>query len=208
MVKRGRTSSILALVRHGESEWNARGLWTGLTDIHLTGRGRQEARQAAGLIADLTFHLAYTSLLVRAHQTLEEILAELHIELPITRHHALNERHYGVHTGKNKWEVKKQVGDEVFMNIRRSWDFPISGGESLKDVHARVVPYFQTEIHQHLIAGKNILVVAHGNSIRALVKHLEDVPDDKIAEVEIATGEVLLYYLDNKGKVLKKESRR
>ncbi len=200
--------AILALVRHGESEWNAKGLWTGLTDVHLTERGRQEARQAATLIHELTFHIAFTSNLSRAHQTLEEMLTVLGLQLPITRHHALNERHYGIHTGKNKWEIKRKVGDEEFMKIRRSWDYPIKGGESLKDVHDRVVPYYKSEIHRHITAGKNVLLVAHGNTIRALVKHLEGVADDKIAQVEIATGEVLLYHLDHKGMILKKESRR
>ncbi len=199
---------ILVLVRHGESEWNAKGLWTGLTDVSLTKKGRQEARQAATLIKELTFHIAFTSNLSRAHQTLEEMLTVLGLQLPVARHPALNERHYGIHTGKNKWEIKKKVGDEEFMKIRRSWDYPIQGGESLKDVHARVVPYYQAEIHQHIVAGKNVLLVAHGNTIRALVKHLEGIADERIAQVEIATGEVLLYRLDHRGKVLKKESRR
>ena len=198
----------MVLVRHGESKWNAKGLWTGLTDVGLTAKGIEEARQAATLIRELTFHIAFTSNLSRAHQTLEEMLTVLGLQLPITRHHALNERHYGVHTGKNKWEVKKQVGDEEFMKIRRSWDYPIPGGESLKDVHARVVPYYQAEIHQHIVAGKNVLLVAHGNTIRALVKHLEGIADERIAQMEIATGEVLLYHLDPQGAILKKESRR
>lgn len=199
--------SLLALVRHGESEWNAKGLWTGLTDVSLTDRGRQEARQAALLIKELTFHIAFTSRLVRARQTLDEMLTVFGVQLPITAHDALNERHYGIHTGKNKWEVKKLVGDETFAKIRRSWDYPIPGGESLKDVHDRVVPYYQTEIYQHIVAGKNVLLVAHGNTIRALVKHLEDIADDTIAQVEIATGEVLLYHMSPSGKILKKERR-
>lgn len=208
MVKNKRAShSILALVRHGESEWNAKGLWTGLTDVSLTDRGRDEARQAAILIKELTFHIAFTSRLVRARQTLDEMLTVFGVQLPITVHHALNERHYGIHTGKNKWEVRSLVGDETFTKIRRSWDYPIPGGESLKDVHDRVVPYYQTEIRQHVVAGKNVLLVAHGNTIRALVKHLEDIADDTIAHVEIATGEVLLYHMSPSGKILKKERR-
>lgn len=99
------------------------------------------------------------------------------------------------------------MGDETFAKIRRSWDYPIPGGESLKDVHDRVVPYYQTEIRQHIVAGKNVLLVAHGNTIRALVKHLEDIADDTIAQVEIATGEVLLYHMSPSGKILKKERR-
>ena len=198
---------MLALVRHGESEWNAKGLWTGLTDVSLTDRGRQEARQAAILIKELTFHIVFTSRLVRARQTLEEMLTVFGAQLPITAHHALNERHYGIHTGKNKWEIKKLVGDEEFAKIRRSWDYPIPGGESLKDVHDRVVPYYKKTVHPYLLSGKNVLVVAHGNTLRALVKHLEGVVDEEIASVEIATGEVLLYHLDAAGSVLTKEKR-
>lgn len=199
---------LLALVRHGESEWNAKGLWTGLTDVSLTEKGRAEARTAAILIQKLSFHIAFTSKLIRAQQTLDEILTVLGTQLPIRSHHALNERHYGIHTGKNKWEIKKRVGDEEFMKIRRSWDYQIPEGESLKDVYERVVPYYQTAIHPHLIAGKSTLIVAHGNSLRALMKHLESIADDTIARVEIATGEVVLYHLNPQGNVLKKESRR
>lgn len=206
MVKKA-LHSVLALVRHGESEWNAKGLWTGLTDVSLTDRGRDEARQAAILVKEFTFHIAFTSRLVRARQTLEEMLTVFGSQFPIIDHSSLNERHYGIHTGKNKWEIKKLVGDEEFAKIRRSWDYPIPGGESLKDVHDRVVPYYKKTIHPHLLSGKNVLVVAHGNTLRALVKHLEGVPDEKIAEVEIATGEVLLYRLDAAGSVLKKETR-
>lgn len=201
--------SFLALVRHGESEWNARGLWTGLTDVHLTQKGRQEAKTAARLLRDIPFDIAYTSMLVRTHETLDVIMETLRVaNIPVLRHPALNERHYGIHTGKNKWEVKKMVGDAEFIKIRRSWDYPTPGGESLADVHRRVVPYYQSAIHTHIKAGKNVLIVAHGNSLRALVKHLEHISDEKIAEVEIATGEVLVYHIGFRGKVITKERRR
>lgn len=208
MKKDTKPHSFLALVRHGQSEWNEKGLWTGLTDVHLTQKGRQEARTAARLLQDISFHIAFTSSLVRAHETLDVIVEMLQIEdLPVVRHPALNERHYGIHTGKNKWEVKKIVGEKEFLKIRRSWDYPVSGGESLKDVHRRVIPYYQSDIYTHIASGKNVLIVAHGNSLRALVKHLENVPDEKIADVEIATGEVLVYRMSPRGKVITKEQR-
>lgn len=202
-------SGLLVLVRHGESEWNARGLWTGLTDVHLTQKGRKEAEQAARLLHDISFHISFTSTLVRTHETLDAIVSTLKMrDMPIIRHSALNERHYGIYTGKNKWEVKKAVGEEEFLKIRRSWDYPTPGGESLKDVHGRVVPYYQSTIHAHIKAGKNVLIVAHGNSLRALVKHLENVSDERIAEIEIETGEVLVYRITPRGKILTKERRR
>lgn len=200
--------AFLVLVRHGESEWNARGLWTGLTDVHLTQKGRKEAEQAARLLHDISFHISFTSTLLRTHETLDAIVSTLRMrDMPIIRHSALNERHYGIYTGKNKWEVKKAVGEEEFLKIRRSWDYPTPGGESLKDVHGRVVPYYQSTIHAHIKAGKNVLIVAHGNSLRALVKHLENVSDERIAEIEIATGEVIVYHFSSTGRMLKKERR-
>lgn len=200
--------SFLVLVRHGESEWNAKGLWTGLTDVHLTEKGKKEAREAAELLRDIPFHVAFTSLLVRTHETLDVIAKTLQVvDIPVVHHSALNERHYGIHTGKNKWEVKKAVGDAEFIKIRRSWDYPTPGGESLKDVFTRVVPYYQSEIYTQIAAGKNVLIVAHGNSLRALVKHLENIPDNKIADLEIATGDVLVYRMNAGGSVIKKERR-
>lgn len=200
--------SYLVLVRHGQSKWNALGLWTGFTDIELSPTGKKEARRAAKTLEDIEFHKAHVSKLKRAKQTLREIQKALKLShIPVSEHEALNERHYGELTGKNKWEIKKLYGDEQFHKIRRSWDHPIPGGESLKDVHARVVPYFESEILKDLKEGKNVIVSAHGNSLRALMKHLDNVPDEKIADVEIATGEVHVYLIDNDGKVQSKEIR-
>ena len=200
--------SKLALIRHGESQWNAKGLWTGWHDIGLTEKGREEARLAAKAISDITFHHGFTSDLKRAWETLEIIKQKLGLtKLPTRRHKEFKERHYGQYAGKNKWEIKEIVGDEKFLGIRRGWDVSIPEGETLKDVHKRVVKGYNKHILPHVKKGKNIIFAAHGNSIRALIKHLENVPDEDIASVEIATGEVYLYTLTLNGDVEKKEKR-
>ncbi|MBI2611930.1 2,3-bisphosphoglycerate-dependent phosphoglycerate mutase [Candidatus Gottesmanbacteria bacterium] len=200
--------SNLVFVRHGESVWNAKGLWTGWTDIELSKKGKKEAEKAAVAIKDIDFHLAFTSDLKRAKDTLNIILRALKkSHIPIYISAAIRERHYGEYTGKNKWEIKKKVGEEKFKRIRRGWDEPINLGESLKHVYDRVIPHYLAFIKPHIVLGKNILFVAHGNSNRSLIKHLENVPDDKIAEIEMATGEVLVYKLDKKGKVVEKQKR-
>lgn len=199
--------AYLVLIRHGESEWNAKGLWTGLTDIGLSEKGRIEARKAGEEIKDIHFQVAFTSVLIRAKQTLEEIEHALEEKIPTIENAALNERDYGEYTGKNKWEVKKQLGDEEFLKLRRSWDYPVPHGESLKDVYIRAVPYYQEHILPELKQGKNVLVFAHGNSLRALVKFLDNIPDNKIAELEIPTGQVLVYSFNQDGKIISKEIR-
>lgn len=200
--------SYLVLVRHGESEWNSKDLWTGWTDISLSEKGRQEAREAALALKDIRFDIAYTSSLARAQQTLDEMIKTLNIpNIPIMKNKALDERNYGVFTGKNKWDIKEKLGDEEFLKLRRSWDYPITKGESLKQVYLRVIPYYETEILPKLKIGKNILISAHGNSIRALAKYLENISDDYIAKFEIDTGETLVYQIDQNGKVISKEVR-
>jgi 2,3-bisphosphoglycerate-dependent phosphoglycerate mutase len=200
--------AYLVLVRHGQSEWNALGLWTGLTDIGLTPDGIDEARRAGEVIRDIPLDLGYTSALKRAHQTLDEIKqATGHPDLPTTADAALNERDYGDLTAKNKWKIQEEYGDEQFMKWRRSWDFPVPGGETLKDVYARVTPYYESEILPELRAGRNVVVAAHGNSLRALVKRLEDIPDAEIPKLEIGTGEVYVYQIDADGNVVSKEIR-
>src|SRR5215207_6544892 len=194
--------AYLALVRHGQSEWNALGLWTGLRDIELNDIGRSEARQAAESLKGVKFDVAYTSALVRAQQTLDEILDVLGQKgLPTTANAAINERDYGDLTAKNKWDVQKEYGEEQFMKWRRSWDYPVPNGETLKDVHARVSAYYDSTILPELKAGKNVIIAAHGNSLRALVKHLENIPEAEIPKLEIGTGEVYLYEVDNDGKI-------
>jgi 2,3-bisphosphoglycerate-dependent phosphoglycerate mutase len=198
----------LVLVRHGESEWNAKGLWTGWTDVNLSQKGQEEARNAGKKIKDIHFDFAYTSALKRAQQTLYEILTKIHqTDLQPIINKALNERNYGDMTAKNKWEVKEQLGDEEFQKIRRSWDYPPPNGESLKMVYERVFPYYKQEILPKLKTGKNVIIAAHGNSLRALIKYLEHISDTDIPKLEMATGSVYVYDLDTDGKILTKTIR-
>ena len=152
--------ATLVLVRHGKSEWNEKGLWTGWRDIPLAPKGIEEAKATGESLKDLHFDYAYTSALIRAQQTLDEILKVIGQTPPITKDKALNERDYGDYTEKNKWDIQKEVGEEEFQKIRRSWDYPPPNGESLKMVYERVLPYFQTEILPKLKEGKNIIRAA------------------------------------------------
>lgn len=200
--------AYLVLVRHGKSEWNALGKWTGFTDVSLDQAGREEARRAAEAIRDIPLDCAFVSDLKRAQETLAEMSQVLNTsDLPVVIDSALKERDYGAYTGKNKWEVQKEIGDEAFQRLRRGWDEPVPQGETLKDVYARVVPCYTARILPELEAGKNVLVVAHGNSLRALVKYLEHVPDEQVAMLEIATGEVYVYTIDAAGQVAGKDVR-
>lgn len=197
----------LILVRHGESEWNEKGLWTGWQDINLTRKGRNEARLAAKSILDIKFDVAVSSDLKRAHETLEIIKKEIGLEVATIKHTAYRERHYGIYTGKSKWDIKKLVGEEKFQKIRRSWDEVIPEGETLKDVYNRVVPHFVDNLLPLIKNGKSILIVAHGNTHRALIKYLENISHEGIADIELATGEVIIYKIDQKGQIIHKEKR-
>jgi len=199
--------AYLALVRHGQSKWNAEGLWTGWTDIDLNEKGVEEAQTAAEAIKDIPFSIAHTSDLIRAKHTLDEILKILKLNIPVIIDKALREKNYGDYAGKNKWQVKEQVGEEEFQKIRRSWDYVLPNGESLLNVYERVVPYFENTILKDLKLGKNVLVSTHGNTLRALVKYLENIADDEISSLEVGTGEVYLYAIDENGKVQSKEIR-
>ena len=198
----------LILLRHGQSEWNALGLWTGLTDIELNAEGIEEAQRAADALKDIRIDVAFTSMLKRAQETLKVVLDGTGAaNVPISKNAALNERDYGDLTGKNKWKIRDEYGEDLFMKWRRSWDYPVPGGETLKDVYDRVVPYFKQEIGPELAAGRNVAIVAHGNSLRALIKYLENVSDEDIPGLELGTAEVYLYETDTSGKVLSKEIR-
>lgn len=199
--------AYLILVRHGVSEWNKLGKWTGQTDVSLADEGFEEARRAGDAIKDIEIDSVHVSMLKRAHETFQEIKSVLGSTIEPKRHAALNERSYGVHTGKNKWEVKKEIGEEEFQRIRRSWDHPVEGGETMKDVYNRIVPYYTEHILPELVEGKNVLVVAHGNSLRALVKYLEDMSDEGVSTLEFGTGEVFCYEVDGTGKILQKTIR-
>ena len=199
--------AYLILVRHGESVWNKQGLWTGLTDISLSEKGKEESQKAGVLLKDIKIDEAYSSPLKRSTETLAEIIRALKYEVPITFDKSLNERNYGLLTSKNKWDLQKEYGEEKFQKIRRAWDYPIPGGETLKDVYNRILPYYNREILPKLKNGKNILIVAHGNSLRALIKHLEEISDENISLLEIPTGGVYIYQIDNEGKIISKETR-
>ena len=200
--------AYLVLVRHGTSEWNKLGKWTGLTDVDLAPEGIEEAQRMGETIQDIQIHKAHVSKLKRAHQTLHEIKNVLkRHDLEANVHGALNERDYGVHTGKDKWHVRDELGEKAFHDIRRGWDTVVLEGENLKDVHGRVVPYYEEHIRPQLLASHNVLVVAHGNSLRALVKHLDNIADDKIHELEIGFGEVYCYEFDSKGNIIAKNIR-
>lgn len=198
--------SILVLVRHGTSEYNAKGMWTGWDNPPLNEDGILEAKRAGAALKDIYFDLGYTSALIRAQQTLDLIKQNSDQEtLPVVSDQRLNERNYGIYTRKNKWEVKEDVGEEEFQKIRRGWDYPIPEGESLQQVYEREIPYFEEEIEPRLKEGKNIIIASSGNALRAIVKYLENIPDDKIADVEFGLGEAWVYNIDENGKVVSKE---
>ena len=186
----------LVVIRHAESEWNLLGKWTGLTDVNLTEKGKADAITIGKLIQDIaTPAVAYTSALKRTQQTLDGVLegSGMPMNVPKIAAPELNERDYGDLTGKNKWEVQAEIGDEAFTGIRRGWDYPVPGGETLKDVYNRAVPYFEHIILPQLQAGATVLLVAHGNTIRALMKHFDQVADDQVASLEMPFGQVALY---------------
>jgi len=200
--------SFLILVRHGQSEWNLLNQWTGWTDIELSDQGREEAKKAASLLKDIEIHKAHTSDLKRAQETLDIILKELgHSDIEFKKSHKIKERHYGDLTGMNKDEAKKRFGEEKFKLYRRSWDTAPPNGESLKDTYDRAIPYYEEEILKDIKEGHNVIVAAHGNSLRAIVKYLEDIADDKISELEIGTGVIHIYEMDGEGKIVNKEIR-
>lgn len=199
--------SYLILVRHGLSEYNKKGLWTGWTDVSLAPEGIEQARKTGETLKDIPVDYAYTSDLKRTQETLHEILQVTGQFPEIISNKAFNERNYGIYTGKNKWTIKDEVGDAMFHNIRRVYDYPIPEGESLKQVYAREIPYFQQEIEPKLKAGKNVFISTSGNPARALVKYLENIPDSEIGNLEIGTGEAYVYQIDNQGKIVHKEIR-
>lgn len=203
-------SGKLVITRHGESEWNAKGVWTGSTDVHLTEKGFHEA-SLLGQILDQNPKLdyAYTSQQIRSLETLEGILnSSQQFDVPFERVAAFNERDYGDYTGLNKWEVQKQIGEEAFNSLRRNWDYPVPNGETLKMVYERAVPHYLNEIVPKLRSGKNVLIVAHGNSLRALIKYLESISDEDVASLEMPFGNLLIYDVDEEGRSTSKEERK
>lgn len=197
----------LVLVRHGLSEWNKLGLWTGWRDIPLAPEGFEEAKKTAEDIKDIHYDQAFVSDLSRAQQTFETIKTSLGYDIPSTIAPEIKERNYGDLTEKNKWQVKEQYGEEQFNKWRRGWDDEVPNGENLKQVYERAAPYFLANILPLVKAGKNILICAHGNSLRAIIKYLDNVSDDQVDTIAINTGEAYVYEIDSSGKVVTKEVR-
>jgi 2,3-bisphosphoglycerate-dependent phosphoglycerate mutase len=212
----------LVLLRHGQSRWNFENRFTGWWDVDLTDKGIAEARAAGTLLRDkgFDFDCCFTSVLTRANRTLHLVLHEMdRLWLPVAKDWRLNERHYGGLTGLNKQEMIDQVGAEQVKIWRRSYDIPppplaadspydvsrdrryagitVPRTESLKDTIARALPYYEAEIAPALAAGKRVLVAAHGNSLRGIIKYLSDISDDDIIGLEIPTGEPIVYELRN-----------
>jgi len=186
----------LVLVRHGQSQWNLENRFTGWVDVPLSPQGEEEAARAGGMLATYHFDLAFTSALQRAQNTLRIMLRVMgNEELPIIANEALNERMYGMLQGLNKAETAQRYGDEQVLIWRRSYDVAPPDGESLKDTAARVIPYVNQEIFPLLRAGKNVLVAAHGNSLRALVMQLEGMSPAEILQFEIPTAVPRVYTL-------------
>ena len=200
-------SRNLILVRHGQSEWNAKNLFTGWKDPGLTDQGVSEAKNAGKLILEqkIEFDVMYTSMLSRAQKTGDIILGILnHKEIPIIKNEALNERHYGSLAGLNKDDARKKWGDEQVHIWRRSFDIPPPDGESLKDTADRVLPYFEAKIMPKVVSGSSILIAAHGNSLRALIMKLDSISPEDIVELEIPTGAPIQYEFTSEGIVDKK----
>lgn len=197
-------SGTLVLVRHGQSDWNLKNLFTGWENPGLTEKGIEEAHAAGRNLKNegLKFDMAFTSDLSRAQKTLDIILGELgQTDLPVTRDQALNERDYGDLTGLNKDDARAKWGEEQVHVWRRSYDVAPPGGESLRDTLARSLPYYMKAIQPHVLDGKTVIVAAHGNSLRSLVMALEGLSPDEILKREIATGVPIIYKLNANGTV-------
>jgi 2,3-bisphosphoglycerate-dependent phosphoglycerate mutase len=198
----------IVLVRHGESIWNALGRWQGWTDIDLTEKGLKQAGEVGRALIDIKFDYAFSSPLIRASKTLDEILKVLkQSDLAIIKDAAMIEKHYGIYTGKNKWQVKEEIGEAEFQKLRRAWDYHTLEGESMKQVYERLIPYYEQEILPKLKAGKNVIISSHGNTLRTLVKSLDNLTEDEVAKLEFGIGEAYVYDIDQTGQVTNKEIR-
>lgn len=200
--------SFLVLVRHGESQWNLENRFTGWVDVPLSEKGISEAKSAGKKIKkeNIIFERAYTSALKRAQNTLTLMLEELNLtNIPVEKDQALNERHYGDLQGLNKAETAKKFGEEQVKIWRRSYDIAPPNGESLKDTAARTLPYFEKKIMPDIKAGKNILVAAHGNSLRSIVMFLDKLTKEQVLELNLGTGVPIIYNFDKQGNISSKK---
>ena len=196
----------LILLRHGESQWNLENRFTGWVDVPLSPKGLEEAHHAGELLKNVPIDKLYTSVLARAMETARIALEVRGAgEIPTERDQALNERHYGDLQGLNKAETAKQYGDEQVHIWRRSYDVPPPNGESLQDTAARTLPYFKEHILPDIESGKNVMVAAHGNSLRSIVMFLDNLTKEQVLELNIPTGVPLVYDMDDQGKVVSKQ---
>lgn len=197
------------MCRHAESEWNVKHIFTGKTDVHLTATGFKDSELIGSLIEDIHINKIYTSSLARSIETQVCIMNSVGQYCPETIHASeLNERDYGIYTGLNKQDQISKTGEEGLLALRRSWDYPVPEGETLKMVYERAVPFFKKEIVPILNEGKNVLMVSHGNTNRALMKYIENISDQGIEKVEMPFNEVFIYDLDSEGHVINKEIRK
>ena len=198
---------LLVLVRHGQSEWNLKNLFTGWRDVDLSPQGIEEAHAAGKVLKQrgLTFGICFTSALIRAHRTLDIMLEELgQVGLPIERDQALNERDYGDLVGMNKDEARAKWGESQVHIWRRSYATAPPGGESLRDTGARVWPYYIFRIQPHVLRGEKVLISAHGNSLRALIMALDGLTPAEVVKLELATGVPIVYRLNEDATVAEK----
>ncbi len=199
--------ALLVLLRHGESQWNLENRFTGWIDVPLTEKGREEARRAGEKLQQIRFDKAYTSVLQRATETLDIVLRVIGQQrIPVVYDQALNERHYGDLQGLNKAETAQKYGKEQVHQWRRSYDVAPPGGESLKDTAARTLPYFEAHIEPDLRAGNNVLVSAHGNSLRSIVMHLDKLSKEEVLELNLATGVPIIYEFTPDLRILSKRT--
>jgi 2,3-bisphosphoglycerate-dependent phosphoglycerate mutase len=198
---------VLILIRHGQSVWNAENRFTGWTDVELSERGVGEAERAGDILSEIRFGVVHTSGLIRAQKTAEIIMSRNNVsgKIPVMKDQRLNERHYGDLQGLNKEETAEKHGAEQVHIWRRSFDVPPPGGESLKMNAERTIPYFEEEIVPDLKDGKNVLVSAHGNSLRSIVMHIESISPEEIVSLEIATGTPMFYKYDMESGELTRE---
>src|SRR3989338_3788318 len=198
--------AYLVLVRHGQSLWNLQNRFTGWRDVSLSSNGKKEAKSAGQKLKSFKFDIAYTSVLKRAIETLSIMLKLMrHRKIPVRKSWRLNERDYGNLVGMNKDEARKKFGKEQVHIWRRGYDARPPGGESLKDTAARAIPYFNKYIMKNLKKGKNVLVSAHGNSLRSIVMKLDKLTKEQVINLEIPTGVPLVYEINEKGKIVSKK---
>lgn len=197
----------LIIVRHGITSWNKEGRWQGLIDIPLSEEGKRQIDETDETIRDLKIDVIYTSPLARVRQSQWVLVKDLKLDCPVVESPALSERDYGIYAGKNKWDFEKEVGHIEFEKVRRGWKTPIPDGETIEDVYNRVVPFYKETILKDLVAGKNVLVVSSGNTLRALIKYLDNLSESEVEQLDLGFAAIFVYDIDQAGKIINKEVR-